>query len=86
LKFYCVHPGNIDTEGNRSVGVNNSSTKFDTLELPAATYLYLTARKAEFLSGRYVQATWDLNEVIAVKDEIVQKNLLVTKLAGPTRA
>jgi len=86
LKFYVVHPGNIDTEGNRSVGLTNSNTKWDTLELPAATYLWLTARKAEFLNGRYVQATWDLNEVIAVKDEIVEKNLLVTKLAGPTKA
>ena len=35
---------------------------------------------------RYVQATWDLNEVLAKKDEIVRDNLLVTKLAGPVKA
>ena len=34
---------------------------------------------------RYLQATWDLNEVVAKKDEIVRDNLLVTKLAGPTK-
>ena len=36
--------------------------------------------------GRYVQATWDLSEVLAKKEEIVKENLLVTKLAGPARA
>ena len=57
----------------------------DPPELPAATVLWLTNRNAEFLSGRYVQATWDLNEVVAKKDEIVRDNLLVTKLAGPKK-
>ena len=57
----------------------------DTLELPAATFLWLTSRNAEFLSGRYVQATWDLGEVVERKEEIVRENLLVTKLAGPAR-
>ena len=33
---------------------------------------------------RYVQAPWDLNEVLAKKDEIVRNNLLVSKLAGPS--
>lgn len=34
----------------------------------------------------YVEAPWDLNEVLAKKDEIVKDNLLVTKLAGPAKA
>ena len=33
---------------------------------------------------RYVHANWDLGEVLAIKDEIVRDNLLVTKLAGPS--
>ena len=36
-------------------------------------------------SFSFVQATWDLNEVLAKKDEIVRDNLLVAKLAGPAR-
>ena len=35
---------------------------------------------------RYVDATWDVEEVLAKKDEIVRDNLLVTKLAGPAKA
>ena len=34
----------------------------------------------------YVQADWDLGEVLAKKEEIVRDNLLVTKLAGPAKS
>ncbi|KZV66190.1 NAD-P-binding protein [Peniophora sp. CONT] len=95
--FFCaVHPGIIYTPGAMEA---LASMKFsddvnplpmpetsDTVELPAATFLWLTARNAEFLSGRYVEAPWDLNEVLAKKDEIVKDNLLVTKLAGPAKS
>ena len=36
--------------------------------------------------SRYIQATWDLNEVLSKREEIVRDNLLVTKLAGPAKA
>ena len=84
----------------------------DSIDLPAATCLWLTdpgnAEKVRFLSGRcvfiytfdalrrwvlvlmgrgrYVEASWDLNEVLAKREEIVSDNLLVTKLAGPVRS
>ena len=89
LTFYAVHPGVIWTPGStesvQSMGMEGVVMP-DTLELPAATFLWLTSRNAEFLSGRYVQATWDLGEVVERKEEIVRGNLLVTKLAGPARA
>ncbi|KZV64860.1 NAD-P-binding protein [Peniophora sp. CONT] len=89
--FICaVHPGAISTPGatefQEKTGLAGHIPMPDTVELPAATFLWLTARNAEFLSGRYLQATWDLNEVLAKKDEIVRDNLLVTKLAGPTKS
>ncbi|VDC07617.1 unnamed protein product [Peniophora sp. CBMAI 1063] len=89
LTAYAVHPGAIHTPGSKStlsdMGLEGAFEHPDTVELPAATFLWLTARKAEFLSGRYIQAPWDLNEVLAKKDEIVRDNLLVTKLAGPAK-
>jgi len=88
IKSYAVHPGTIETQTAQEVvkEMGLQPDYEDTLELPAATVLWLTNRSAEFLSGRYVQATWDLGEVVAVKDEIVRDNLLVTKLAGPRKA
>ncbi|KZV67931.1 NAD(P)-binding protein [Peniophora sp. CONT] len=89
LNFYAVHPGAIKTEGATKtlsdMGLEEAFVTHDTVELAAATFLWLTARNAEFLNGRYIQATWDLNEVLAKKDEIVRDNLLVTKLAGPAK-
>ncbi|KZV67317.1 NAD-P-binding protein [Peniophora sp. CONT] len=85
----AVHPGAISTPGSEdamdSMGLAGIQLP-DTVELPAATFLWLTARNAEFLSGRYIQATWDLNEVLDKRDEIIKDNLLVTKLAGPVRS
>ena len=56
----------------------------DSVALPAATILYLTSGKADFLRGRYVSSTWDLGEVERDwKEKIVAQNALVNKLAIP---
>ncbi|KAI0315319.1 NAD-P-binding protein [Amylostereum chailletii] len=81
IKTYPVHPGVVDTQIARDAG--GLLTPIDAPELAAATSLWLTARNAEWLSGRFFSATWDLEEVVKHKDEIVRDNLLVTKLAGP---
>ncbi|KZV64870.1 NAD-P-binding protein [Peniophora sp. CONT] len=90
LSAYAVHPGSIWTPGStqflENIGLRDTAVLPDAIELPAATYLWLTARSAEFLSGRYMEACWDLNEVLAKKDEIVRDNLLVSKLAGPAKS
>jgi hypothetical protein len=52
--------------------------------LVAATLLYLTSGKADYLSGRYTSATWDLGEVERDwKEKIVAQNGLVSKLSIP---
>ena len=56
----------------------------ETLALLAATILYLTSGKADYLSGCYVFATWDLGEVERNwKEKIVSQNALVNKLSIP---
>ncbi|VDB92212.1 unnamed protein product [Peniophora sp. CBMAI 1063] len=85
LKFYAVQPGVIDTETCRNFQ-NAGDMHFpmvDKAEHVAALYVWLTSRKAGFLSGRFIDATWDLDEVLAAKEDIERDNLLVTKLAGP---
>ncbi|KZV75811.1 NAD(P)-binding protein [Peniophora sp. CONT] len=85
IKTYSVHPGVVDTRtcGDFQDAGDMHYPIVDKAEHVAAVYLWLTSRKAEFLSGRYIEATWDLDEILAKKDEIVRDNLLVTKLAGP---
>ncbi|KAI0266246.1 NAD-P-binding protein [Gloeopeniophorella convolvens] len=82
VKVFALHPGVIKTElGDYA---QHGVPTEDALALPAATALHLTAGKADFLSGRYVSARWDLTEVERDwKEKIVGQNLLVSKLAVP---
>ena len=56
LKMYSVHPGEIMTEGadvvQTRMGLKGEVPMPDTVELAAATYMWLTGRNAEFLNGR----------------------------------
>ncbi|KAI0061406.1 NAD-P-binding protein [Artomyces pyxidatus] len=86
IKIFPVHPGVIKTTLNVDAKVPDPPTE-DTLALPAATFLYLTSGNADYLSGRYVSANWDLGEVEANwKDTIIAENALVSKLAIPRNA
>lgn len=44
--------------------------------------LWLTTPAAQFLHGRTVEANWDIDELLAQKDVIVNENLLTTTLRG----
>ena len=59
--MYPVHPGQILTEGTevllRNMGLEGKVEMSDTAELAAATYMWLTGRNAEFLSGRLATYT-----------------------------
>jgi hypothetical protein len=38
--------------------------------------LYLASPRADFLRGRYITANWDIDELEAHKNEIIEKNML----------
>jgi NAD(P)-dependent dehydrogenase (short-subunit alcohol dehydrogenase family) len=82
IRIFCVHPGVVDTElfAEASGGVPAQ----DTVALPAATILYLTSGKADYLNGRYISSTWDLDEVERDwKEKVITQHALVNKLAIP---
>jgi NAD(P)-dependent dehydrogenase (short-subunit alcohol dehydrogenase family) len=82
IKVFCVHPGTVATEMLAQSG--GSTPAQHTVALPAATMLYLTSGKADYLSGRYVSATWDLGEVERDwKEKIITQHVLVNKLSIP---
>ncbi|KAI0045923.1 NAD-P-binding protein [Auriscalpium vulgare] len=82
IKVFNVHPGVIETVLNTASEASFPTD--DTVALPAATYLYLTAGKADYLSGRYVHAPWNLGQVEKLyKEKIIAQNGLVTKLHIP---
>ncbi|KIW00115.1 uncharacterized protein PV09_08297 [Verruconis gallopava] len=54
----------------------------DTVELAAATAVYLASPQAQFLSGRYMSANWDVDELESKRHEIIEKDLLRMDLRG----
>lgn len=48
----------------------------DTPELSSHTLVYLTRTRPSWLTGRYISANWDMPELIAVKSQVVEGNLL----------
>jgi hypothetical protein len=52
----------------------------ETPELSADSLVYLTSEKRDWLSGRYINVTWDLPELFQKKDEIVSEDKLRVRL------
>lgn len=50
--------------------------KFTEPELTGAVILWLSTASAEFLRGRFVSVNWKVNELEAMKDDIVRHKLL----------
>ncbi|KAI0042038.1 NAD-P-binding protein [Auriscalpium vulgare] len=83
VKVFAVHPGMVETQLNSDS--QSPVPPVDTVSLPAAVFLYLSAGKADYLNSRYVSANWDLAEVEKDwKEKIVAQNGLVSKLSIPT--
>ena len=55
----------------------------DDVALCGAFCVWLTKIKGgeQWLNGRFLSATWDVDELLAKTDEIVEKNLLKMRMA-----
>ncbi|TFY74130.1 hypothetical protein EWM64_g9882 [Hericium alpestre] len=83
VKTFAFHPGLIKTELS-ATNPDYLPRSYDSVRLPAATALYLSAGKADWLSGRFVAATWNLEELERDwKDKIIESQALVNRLAIP---
>ena len=54
-------------------------------KLAGQFFAWLATDEAAFLSGRFVWAEWDIEELKAKKDEILEKDLLLMTVDGFTR-
>jgi NAD(P)-dependent dehydrogenase (short-subunit alcohol dehydrogenase family) len=73
LRAFTLSPGIILTSMT-----NESFKPFakDNVELPGMMALYLSQERADFLKGCFVGINWDVTEMEANKEEIVEKKLL----------
>ncbi|PVH71991.1 NAD(P)-binding protein [Cadophora sp. DSE1049] len=70
----ALHPGTVHTDMTLDSFVRFS---LDTPELVGGVGVWLATDKAAFLTGKYVSANWDVEELVERKDEITGGKLSV---------
>lgn len=54
----------------------------DDESLPSHFFVWLSTPDAQFLNGRFVFANWDLEQLVARKEEILGSDLLTSVVQG----
>ncbi|OQE46890.1 hypothetical protein PENCOP_c001G06772 [Penicillium coprophilum] len=83
LVSICIHPGNSPTDiigDPKNVPGHLLNVLTDTPELCGDTVVYLVSERRQWLSGRYVNVTWDMPQLMAKREEIEQGDKLKVRL------
>ncbi|KAK5126414.1 hypothetical protein LTR85_010650 [Meristemomyces frigidus] len=77
---YSIHPGGVMTDLAKQMGNEMEHLLTDEPQLAADTMVFLTAERRDWLTGRYVSATWDMEELLGKKEKIEAEDQLKMKL------
>jgi NAD(P)-dependent dehydrogenase (short-subunit alcohol dehydrogenase family) len=80
IKCFAIHPGGVATELGRSMPETMHPHLVDTPELAAGFVVWLCSGAADWARGRYLSATWDVDELTALRPAIERDDLLVNRL------
>lgn len=80
IKCFAVHPGGVATDLGRNMPAHMHEYLVDTPDLAACFIVWLTSGQADWAKGRYLSANWDVNELLAARFEIEDKDLFVNRL------
>ncbi len=59
-----------------NVNANPKTDLTDTVEIASDTMCFLTAKRLEWLAGRYISCTWDMAEFLSREKEIIEGDKL----------
>lgn len=82
IKCFAMHPGGVATELGLTMPEAMHAYLDDDPRLAAGFVVWLSSGQADWAAGRYLSATWDVGELNARRDEILEKDLLVNRLRG----
>jgi NAD(P)-dependent dehydrogenase (short-subunit alcohol dehydrogenase family) len=81
LVAYSVHPGAVLTElAEKGMPADTLAGLKDSPELAASTVVWLSSERRDWLSGRYLSVTWDMQELDARREEIIKNDKLKVRL------
>lgn len=74
---FSIHPGAFYTPSSAEI-YPEGAMKWEDIELPGHFARWLAGPESEFLSGRFLWAQWDVDELIALKKEFLKDQSLST--------
>ncbi len=80
IKCFAIHPGGVPTDLARNMPKEIHSYLVDEPELAAGFIVWLCSGKADWASGRYLSSNWNVNELLQMKEQIINDDLLVNRL------
>ena len=81
VRAIALHPGGIASTGmGQNAPEQYRNRLVDTVDLAAGAALYLATPASSFLDGRFVYSNWDFEQLEKLKDVIVEKDLLVSRI------
>lgn len=84
VRAYALQPGGVKTalaEASLPEGKGWEERLIDDVQLAGAMCVWLVREKRDWLSGRYIDSRWDVDELLRKKEEIIEKDLLKMRLA-----
>ncbi|KAH8646379.1 putative oxidoreductase ucpA [Tricladium varicosporioides] len=79
VNCFSVHPGGVLTEMSKNIEMIKQNL-IDTPELCGGFVVWLTAGSRRWLNGRYLSATWNVDELEARKGEIIEGDKLKVRM------
>lgn len=77
----AVHPGGVKTELAHGMPEWMHAVLIDEPELSADSMVWLASERREWLSGRYVSCTWNVDELEGKKEKVLEGDLLKVRMA-----
>ena len=74
---FSIHPGAFYTPSSAEI-YPESAMKWEDIELPGHFARWLAGPESDFLSGRFLWAQWDVDELIALKEKFLKDENLST--------
>ncbi|KAK6859479.1 hypothetical protein PG995_003115 [Apiospora arundinis] len=76
LVAVTVHPGCLRTELALNLPENFHDLLVDAPELPGDTFVWIAKERREWLTGRYMEANWDMEEFEGKKEDVIKRDVL----------
>jgi NAD(P)-dependent dehydrogenase (short-subunit alcohol dehydrogenase family) len=80
-RLITIHPGAVKTAMGKKSGLEGAFPATD-VQLSAEFVVWAASAEARFLGGRFAWVNWDIDELVSMKEKIIEEDLFRTALKG----